>query len=85
MSRNFNNTYRFNNNCQGNRNNNGTNLSCNNYMYNNNNCTSLPDTYDEFPVGMAYVPSQKFQNLYEPCECLKAGTIFKELYKPFLG
>ena len=48
-----------------------------------------PDTHDHFPAGMpiamAYVPWQKWQDLYEPCNGLESGTIFKELDKPFLG
>ena len=48
-----------------------------------------PDTHDHFPadmpIGMAYVPWQKWQEIYEPCRALESGTIFKELDKPFLG
>ena len=48
-----------------------------------------PDTHDHFPadmpIAMAYVPWQKWQDLYEPCNGLESGTIFKELDKPFLG
>lgn len=40
---------------------------------------------DEFPIGMAYVPWQKWRDLYEPDKALKRGTIFAELDKPFLG
>lgn len=39
----------------------------------------------EFPVGMAYVPWSKFQDIYEPERGLNAGTIFADLDKPFLG
>ena len=33
------------------------------------------------PVAMAYVPWQKWQDLYDPCKGLERGTIFKELDK----
>ena len=48
-----------------------------------------PDTHDHFPadmpIAMAYVPWQKWQEIYEPSRALESGTIFKELDKPFLG
>ena len=48
-----------------------------------------PDTHDHFPadmpIAMAYVPWQKWQDIYEPGKGLENGTIFKELDKPFLG
>ena len=48
-----------------------------------------PDTHDHFPadmpIGMAYVPWQKWQDIYEHGKGLECGTIFKELDKPFLG
>ena len=48
-----------------------------------------PDTSDFFPektaIAMAYVPWQRWKELYEPCRALEAGTIFAELDKPFLG
>lgn len=39
-----------------------------------------------FPIGMAYVPWQRFEGIYEDLDkafCL--GTIFPELNKPFTG
>lgn len=42
-------------------------------------------SYNEFPIAMAYVPWQKWRNIYEPCKALQIGTIFEELDKPFLG
>ena len=36
------------------------------------------------PVGMAYVPVQMLQSVYEPEYALKQGTIFPDLDKPFL-
>jgi hypothetical protein len=34
---------------------------------------------------MAYVPWQKWQNIYKRQEALKNGTLFEELNKPFKG
>lgn len=39
---------------------------------------------DSLPLGMAYVPLQKFENLYSAEEGLHAGTIFKDLNYPFI-
>ncbi len=36
-------------------------------------------------LAMAYVPMQRWQNIYEPDLALERGTIFSELDKPFLG
>ena len=38
-----------------------------------------------FPLGMAYVPYQTFEDLNEPCKALEQGTLFRALYKPFTG
>ncbi len=38
-----------------------------------------------FPLGMAYVPYQSFEDLNEPAKALECGTLFKELYLPFYG
>ena len=40
---------------------------------------------DGLPLAMAYVPFQKFNNLYEVDAAFAAGTLFKELDKPFIG
>nr|WP_243207112.1 spore coat associated protein CotJA [Mediterraneibacter hominis] len=37
------------------------------------------------PLAMAYVPWQKWQNIYEPCKGLSQGTIFQDLDKLFYG
>ena len=34
-------------------------------------------------LAIAYVPSQKFQNLYSPSDALGAGTLFAELNMPY--
>lgn len=38
-----------------------------------------------WPIGMTYVPIQKWGNLYEVDEGFHQGTIFKELNLPFTG
>ena len=37
------------------------------------------------PLAMAYVPIQSWKCLYEPCEAIYKGTLFKELNLDFLG
>lgn len=37
------------------------------------------------PLGMTYVPVQKWRDLYQPEEAFQYGTIFKELNLPFTG
>lgn len=37
------------------------------------------------PIAMAYVPIQKFSDLYSAAEGYKVGTLFKELDLPFKG
>lgn len=49
-------------------------------------CNSHSDHgMNAFPVGMAYVPWQKWQNIYEPEMALRAGTLFKDLDLKFYG
>ena len=36
-------------------------------------------------VAMAYVPYTNMETTYSPEEALQKGTMFPELYKPFLG
>lgn len=38
---------------------------------------------DKFPIGMAYVPWQTWQQVYSVDTALGMGTIFPDLYKPF--
>ncbi|MCI9417512.1 MAG: spore coat associated protein CotJA [Eubacterium sp.] len=40
---------------------------------------------NNFALAMAYVPVQRFQNVYELDAALQHGTIFPELNKPFTG
>lgn len=45
---------------------------------------SCEGNFNRFPLGMAYVPWQKFRNLYEnEFISLAHGTIFKELHLEF--
>ncbi len=47
---------------------------------------SLHTETDRFPVGMAYVPWQRFEGIYEDLDkAFCVGTIFPELNKPFTG
>lgn len=40
---------------------------------------------DDLPLAMAYVPMQKFRNVYEADVALDRGTAFSELDLPFIG
>lgn len=61
--------------------------------YNNcNNMIKMPDcahsdyeNIDSYPIAMAYVPWQQWKDVYEVGKGFRCGTIFPELYKPFLG
>lgn len=39
----------------------------------------------EYPLAMGYVPWQTWGDLYEPCDALNQGTIFKDLNYKFCG
>ncbi|MBQ8624248.1 MAG: spore coat associated protein CotJA [Oscillospiraceae bacterium] len=39
----------------------------------------------ETPLGMAYVPFQRWQYVYDPQVGIERGTIFEALDKPFIG
>ena len=44
------------------------------------------ESFDRFPVAMAYVPWQHLTGIYENLEeAYCNGTIFPELNKPFIG
>ena len=40
---------------------------------------------DSLPLAMAYVPMQKWGELYAPSVALDRGTMFPELDLPFIG
>lgn len=48
-------------------------------------CKCRHDALEDFPLAMAYVPWQKWQDIFEPCKAFQCGTIFEELSKPFRG
>lgn len=37
------------------------------------------------PLAMVYSPLQKWENIYEPSEALEKGTLFADLYFPWLA
>ncbi|MDO4260889.1 MAG: spore coat associated protein CotJA [Eubacteriales bacterium] len=46
----------------------------------------MPDmTGGDYPVGMAYVPWQRWGAVYDLEKGLSCGTVFPDLNKPFLG
>ncbi|MFZ5352786.1 MAG: spore coat associated protein CotJA [Bacillota bacterium] len=44
----------------------------------------IPVMGPEFELAAAYVPYQAMCKVYEPMKGLMKGTIFPELYKPYL-
>ena len=38
-----------------------------------------------FPLAMAYVPYQSFEELNDPDKALECGTLFQALHMPFYG
>lgn len=48
------------------------------------NCPDIIEKTD-LPLAMAYIPMQKWQEIYEAEVGLERGTIFSELDKPWLG
>ena len=56
-------------------------------MENHSSCSykQEKEVLDSMPLAMAYVPWQKWQNIYKPENALCAGTIFQELDLPFTG
>lgn len=51
--------------------------------------TNRPDfgrmCLDDLPLAMAYVPKQKWEDLYAPTVALDRGTLFAKLDLPFIG
>lgn len=43
------------------------------------------DCINSLPLAMAYVPIQKWREIYGSDVALDRGTLFSELDKPFLG
>ncbi|GLB32264.1 hypothetical protein LAD12857_41870 [Lacrimispora amygdalina] len=42
------------------------------------------ENIDRYPVAMAYVPWQRWQEPYSVDTAIEMGTIFPDLFKPFL-
>ena len=41
--------------------------------------------FENWPIAMAYVPMQQWEETYDPDQALQAGTIFPSLDLPLLG
>lgn len=48
-------------------------------------CKQGRDYIENMPLAMSYVPWQDWEKVYEPCEAIKAGTLFPELNLQFYG
>ncbi|HUV84966.1 MAG TPA: spore coat associated protein CotJA [Methanosarcinales archaeon] len=44
----------------------------------------IPVMPEEFELAIAYVPYQVMYKIYEPMKSLMKGTIFPELYRPYV-
>lgn len=63
-----------------------TNIRCagnNNYKANRVG-TCIQTSQNARPIGMVYAQVQVWGDMYDPCEALKRGTMFRELDLPFL-
>lgn len=47
--------------------------------------SNIGQCVNSLPLAMAYVPSQRFENLYEVAEAWQNGTLFADLNKPYEG
>lgn len=61
----------------------------NNMSYTNNRQpierVTKKDSLSDMPIAMAYVPWQKWQNIYDAEKGFSNGTIFQDLNLPFYG
>lgn len=46
---------------------------------------SREEKNEDFPLAMAYIRRQKVLDTLPAAEGFSCGTIFRELYKPFMG
>lgn len=46
---------------------------------------TVKDRLEDMPLAMAYVPWQRWQNIYDAEKGFCNGTIFQELNLPFFG
>lgn len=58
---------------------------CCNMKRNNEGCNRGTEHVDHMAPGMCFVPWQKWQDVYDIDQAIGCGTIFKELYKPYVG
>ncbi len=49
------------------------------------NTCGMKDGSNGFSYAMAYIPTQEYEELYQPEEALCKGTLFKQLNMPFHG
>lgn len=57
----------------------------NHMMPHNQKMSETHDNMCEYGIAMAYVPWQVWGNLYDTCDALGEGTIFKDLNLRFCG
>lgn len=57
----------------------------NNMQCNNMNCHNNTDYISNMPIGMAYVPWQHWNEIYDIEIGFHNGTIFPDLNKPYMG
>ena len=55
----------------------------NNYGRERQMTPATPASPEHMTLAMAYVPWQKWQNIFEADKGFHCGTIFQELHKPF--
>lgn len=55
----------------------------------NNGCDADSSMHNDplcgMPIGIGYVPWQQWEEIYDVCNALKAGTMFPSLNLPFYG
>lgn len=57
----------------------------NNFILEKENESNNFSCVDKYPLAMAYIPMQKFENLYNTAAALNNGTLFMDLNKQFEG
>lgn len=55
------------------------------YPQPNCNCFPKMESAKDMTLAMAYVPWQQYGNVFEPDKALQKGTLFPDLWKPYLG
>lgn len=62
-----------------------TNMICNSGCNDGHINRLSNECIEHMPVGMAYVPWQHWTEIYDIEKGFRAGTIFPELNKPYMG